>query len=114
MKNKIFIGLGCGLIAGILDLIPMIVQSLPWDANLSALTLWIVSGFFIQTTVLELKPILKGVVISLICLLPSSFIIAWDEPAAILPIVIMTVFLGALLGFSIEKLNDQFGIRKDL
>ena len=108
MKKNILIGLLCGLGAGILDLVPMIAQSLPWDANLSALSLWIVSGFFIQTTTLDLKPILKGVVISLICLLPSAFIIAWEEPVAILPILAMTVFLGAVLGFSIEKMNKKF------
>ncbi|MEI6900593.1 MAG: hypothetical protein WCL00_12000 [Bacteroidota bacterium] len=112
MKKKIIIGLVFGVIAGMVDLIPMIAQSLPWDANLSALTLWIVSGFFIQTTTLDLKPILKGIVISLICLLPSAFIIAWEEPAAILPILAMTVFLGALLGFSIERLNNKFGIKQ--
>ncbi len=39
------IGLGCGAIAGILDVIPMVAQGLTWDANLSAFTMWLVVGF---------------------------------------------------------------------
>ena len=36
MKRKIIIGLICGAAAGILDVTPMIMQNLTWDANLCA------------------------------------------------------------------------------
>ena len=35
-NNKIKIGIFFGIIAGIIDIIPMIIQKLTWDANLSA------------------------------------------------------------------------------
>ena len=104
MKNNIAIGLLLGVIMGVLDVIPMVIQGLTWDANLSAFLLWVVSGFMLATSTLKLQPILKGIVIAFLCLLPSVFIIGWNDPISLLPIAIMTLILGALLGFSYGKL----------
>jgi len=105
--NKKLIGLLLGLIAGIFDIIPMVLQSLTWDANLSAFTMWIVIGFFIASIDLKMNPVLKGILISFLILLPSSFIIGWNEPIALIPIAIMTTLLGGLLGFAIEKMSKK-------
>jgi hypothetical protein len=35
--NKIVVGIIFGTVAGIIDVIPMLIQKLTWDANLSAL-----------------------------------------------------------------------------
>ena len=104
MKN-IVIGLLLGAVAGVLDVIPMMLQRLTWDANLSAFFLWIVSGFMLATSNLRLHPVLKGIVIPFICLLPSVFIIGWNEPLSLVPIGVMTLILGALLGFAYGKLS---------
>jgi hypothetical protein len=40
--KKIKIGILLGIIAGIIDVIPMIIQKLTWDANISAISMWIV------------------------------------------------------------------------
>ena len=103
--NRIMAGIVFGIFAGIIDMIPMIIQSLTWDANLSALTLWIVSGFLIATSNLKFNPILKGIIISCLILLPCSFIIGWHEPTSLIPIFIMTFILGSLLGFSIDRFS---------
>jgi hypothetical protein len=103
MKNNIFTGLLLGAAAGAIDVIPMLLQGLTWDANLSAFFLWVVSGFMLATSNLKLHPVLKGIVIPFICLLPSTFIIGWKEPFSLLPIGIMTLVLGALLGFAYGK-----------
>jgi len=99
MKKNILIGILLGIVAGIIDLVPMILQGLTWDANLSAFFLWVVSGFMLATSNLQLPPILKGIIISFLCLLPSVFIIGWEDPFSLLPIIIMTLILGTLLGF---------------
>ena len=104
MKNNIGLGLLIGVIAGILDVIPMVLQGLTWDANISAFSLWVVSGFMLATSNLKLQPVLKGIVIAFLCLLPSVFIIGWNDPFSLMPIGIMTLILGALLGFSYSKL----------
>ena len=101
--NKIKLGLILGILAGIIDIIPMIFQKLTWDANLSAFAFWIITGLFISTTELRIKGALKGVVVSLIILVPLAILIGWQEPISLIPILIMTLILGALLGFCIDK-----------
>lgn len=101
--KKLHLGIILGLVAGIIDLIPMIIQNLTWDANLSAFTLWIVIGFFISVTDIRIKGILKGLVISFITILPTAILIGWKEPISLLPIAVMTIFLGSALGYFIEK-----------
>lgn len=101
--KKLSLGLLLGFFAGMIDLIPMLIQKLTWDANLSALSLWVISGFIIATSNLKLNGAIKGVLISFLVLIPSAFIIGWKEPVSLLPISIMTLILGVLLGFFIER-----------
>ena len=101
--NNIFIGILFGCIAGVIDLIPMIMQKLTWDANISAFCLWAVSGFLIATSSLQMPAPLKGISISFLVLLPSLVLIAWKDVKSIIPIIIMTLILGGLLGTMINK-----------
>ena len=107
MKKKIITGLLLGAAAGIIDVIPMIIQKLTWDANLSAFSLWTIAGFFISTSGLKINPIVKGILISFLCLTPCAILIAWKEPFSLVPILIMTLILGSALGFVIEKANKK-------
>jgi len=101
--NKVKYGILFGIVAGIIDIIPMIIQKITWDANISAFTFWIVAGFFISTSNLKLKGWLKGLVISFILLIPLAFIIGWQNPISLIPIIIMNIVLGSLLGYFINK-----------
>lgn len=105
--KKIKIGLLLGVVAGIIDVIPMILQDLTWDANLSAFAMWVVVGFFIATIDLKINSIIKGILIAFLALLPTAIIIGWQEPVALIPILIMTTILGGLLGFSINKILNK-------
>jgi len=42
--KKIYLGLLIGALAGIIDIIPMWLQKLSWDADLSAFVMWLVEG----------------------------------------------------------------------
>ncbi|HAL64930.1 MAG TPA: hypothetical protein DCP10_05105 [Bacteroidales bacterium] len=101
--KKTQLGFLLGAIAGIIDVIPMLLQKLTWDANLSAFSLWIISGFLIATTNLKIKGVVKGIIIPFLVLLPSAIIIGWQEPFSLIPIIIMTLILGSVLGFLIDK-----------
>jgi len=101
--KKIKIGIILGIVAGIIDVIPMIMQKLTWDANISAFTMWIVVGFLLSTIDLKLNSIIKGILIAFLVLLPTAILIGWKEPISLVPIIIMTTILGGLLGFSIKK-----------
>lgn len=102
-KSKIAIGILFGVVAGTIDIIPMIAQGLSWDANISAFIMWVIIGFFIALTEIRLNSILKGIVVGFLVLMPTVFIIGWDNPKTLIPIFIMTLILGGFLGFFIDK-----------
>jgi len=102
--RKVKIGIILGIVAGIIDVIPMIIQKLTWDANISAFSMWIVVGFLIAIVDLKINSIIKGVLIAFLALLPTAILIGWKEPISLIPISIMTTILGGLLGFTINKL----------
>jgi hypothetical protein len=107
MNKRSAVGLVIGVGAGILDVIPMLIQNLTWDANLSAFFLWVVVGFMLATSDLRLPAMVKGIVIAFLCLLPSLFIIGWNNPAGLIPIFVMTLILGALVGFAFHMLVKE-------
>lgn len=106
--KKTKIGILLGIIAGIIDVVPMIMQNLTWDANISAFTMWIVVGLLIAIVDLNINSIIKGILIAFLVLLPTAILIGWKEPVSLIPIGIMTTILGGLLGFSIKKSIDKF------
>jgi len=108
--RKTLIGLIVGLFAGLIDIIPMVAQNLTWDANLSALTMWIIVGFLTARIDLKINSIIKGIMIAFLVLFPSAILIGWKEPMSLLPISIMTIILGGLQGFTINRLINKKGI----
>lgn len=106
-SKKTTTGIILGFVAGIIDVIPMIIQKLSWDANLSALAMWIIVGFFIATTELRINSIIKGIIIAFLVLFPSAILIFWKEPISLFPIAIMTIILGGFLGYFISKVKDK-------
>lgn len=101
--KKVHLGILLGIVAGIIDVVPMIFQGLTWDANISAFVFWVVVGFIIATSNLKLKGALKGVVISVSLMIPLAVMIAFQEPISLIPIFIFNLILGSLLGFFINK-----------
>jgi len=106
MKTIIF-GILLGIAAGIIDVIPMIIKKLTWDANISAFVMWVIVGFLIATTDLNMNPILKGILIAFLVLTPCAVLIGWKEPKSLIPIFAMTLILGGLLGFLIPRLTNN-------
>jgi hypothetical protein len=98
MKKRILTGMVIGVVAGIIDVTPMIIMNLPWSANLSAFSMWVVVGFLLGITELKIHGILKGIILSLLVLLPTLFIIMWEEPMEFIFIPFITIVLGGLAG----------------
>jgi hypothetical protein len=101
--KKITLGISLGILAGIIDIIPMVIQRLGLEALLSAFSLWIVSGFLISTSNLKINGVIKGIMTSFLVLIPCLFIIGLKEPLSLIPIVVMTLILGGLLGYLTQK-----------
>jgi hypothetical protein len=102
--KKIFTGIFIGIIAGAIDVIPMIIKGLTWDANISAFSMWIIVGLITAMIDLNLNSIIKGILIAFLVLFPSAVLIGWKEPISLIPISVMTLILGGLQGFSIDKI----------
>jgi len=98
-------GLCIGAVAGIIDVIPMVLQNLTWDANLSAFFFWITTGTVIAVADLPLKGAAKGIVVSYALLVPLAFLIGWTNPANLVPIAVMTLILGAAAGTAVERIH---------
>ena len=107
IMKKYKYGIILGFVAGLIDIIPMIIQNLTWDANISALTMWTVVGFLNSTVDLKINSIIKGILIAFLVLLPSAVLIGWKEPISLIPISLMTIILGGLLGFSIQNISNK-------
>jgi len=105
--NKIKVGIIFGIIAGIIDVIPMVFQKLTWDANFSAFLLWVIAGFMISTSNLKINNVLKGILISFLILLPAAILIGWKKPTSLIPIFIMTLILGGLLGYFVNRFGEK-------
>ncbi|PKP18158.1 MAG: hypothetical protein CVU05_14175 [Bacteroidetes bacterium HGW-Bacteroidetes-21] len=101
--NKYFKGITLGALAGILDVTPMIIMKLPIEANLSAFSMWVIIGFFISASTLQINAVLKGILYSFLTLIPSAILIGYEDIMALAPISGMTCLLGALLGYFINK-----------
>jgi len=107
MKKSIIIGILLGVAAGIIDLIPMIIQDLSWNANLSAFSMWVVIGFLVSITSLKINSIVKAILIAFLVLLPNLFIIGVGNLFSLIPIVLMTLILSSLMGFAYKKLAKE-------
>ena len=107
-SKKIIIGLLVGIVMGIIDVIPMIIQKLTWDANISAFTMWIVIGIIVSLIDIKLNSIIKGILFGFLIIAPIAILIGWKQPVMLIPIFSMTFILSGLTGFLTTMLNKKF------
>ncbi len=98
--KEILIALAIGTVAGVIDVIPMIIQKMNRTANLSAFTHWLVLGLIIPFVSWDISPWLKGLIIAEISAIPILLIVAKDDKKAIIPITIMSAILGIAVGIA--------------
>jgi len=94
MPENILIALGIGIVAGIIDILPMILQKMDRYANLSAFTHWVVLGLIIPFVSWGIDPWLKGFLIGELSAVPVLFMVAPQDRKAVIPITVMSALLG--------------------
>jgi len=104
MKKKTTIAIIIGLIAGILDLIPLILVSAPILNMISILMFWIVTSYFVAHVKLSKNTILNGLILSTLNMLPLVIVIYTVNPKDFMPMLSMAIVLGPLVGY----LNGRF------
>ena len=90
----ILIALGIGIVAGIIDVIPMIIQKMDKRSNISAFFHWVVLGLIIPFVSWNIAPWLKGIIIAELSAIPILLIISSTDKKAIIPITVMSAILG--------------------
>ncbi len=94
-----FLTLLTGAIIGTLDVLPMLRMKLDRYAILSAFVFYLIVPFIIYNTDLfGMTWWLKGGVITLALALPVIVLVAKDGMQAAIPIAVMSVVLGTLIG----------------
>lgn len=92
--NEILIALIIGIIAGLIDIIPMLIMKLNKFANLSAFTHWVVLGLIIPFVDWDIVPWLKGLILGELSAIPVILMILQNDKKSVYPIVIMSALLG--------------------
>ncbi len=101
--NKIVIALIIGIVAGIIDVIPMVIQKMDRYSNLSAFTHWLVLGLIIPFVSWNVDGWLKGLIIAEISAVPVLLMVAPKDKKAIIPIAAMSAVLGVAIGVAGSK-----------
>ena len=101
--NNILVATIIGLVAAIIDVIPMIIQKLDKTSCISAFIHYFILGLIIPFVNWELAPWLKGLVISLMMALPVMVIVYSKDKKAIIPMTIFALILGGGIGIAGAK-----------
>jgi hypothetical protein len=97
--QQILISLIIGLIAAVIDTVPMILMKLDKMFIFSAFSFWIVMGLAIPRFAMIQPGWLNGILVTLLILSPMLFLIYKLDGNAIIQVAITSVILGAGVGY---------------
>ena len=107
MKKTLII-FATGLIAGILDLIPLFLVQAPFFNMLSVIVFWLSASLFIAKTRLIKNSLINGLLIAILLMLPLALAVSATNPKDFAPMMLMAIILGPLVGFLFSKfLKDK-------
>lgn len=99
--QTLFVSILIGIVAGIIDIVPMIIQKLDKRATISAfLHYFFVSIVIVNISLPGVVWWLQGSIISLALALPIIIIVSENDKKAVPIIASMAVILGALIGIA--------------
>ncbi|MBB6481118.1 hypothetical protein [Spirochaeta isovalerica] len=93
-----------GVIAGALDLIPLVMVKAPMLNMIAIVCFWIVTAIFISETKLVKNSLLNGLIVAVLIMLPVVMTVYTVNPKDFLPMLSMAVILGPIAGLALEKL----------
>jgi hypothetical protein len=103
MSTRILKALIIGVVAGIIDMVPMFIQGLDIFSDLAAFTHWLVLGLIIPFINWPLQGWIKGIVAGLLMAVPTVLMVLPVNRLAVFPITLFSIILGAAVGFVGEK-----------
>jgi hypothetical protein len=103
MSTRILKALIIGMVAGVIDVIPMILKDMDIYSNLAAFTHWLVLGLIIPFISWPLQGWVKGIIAGLLLAIPTVLMILPVDRLSVFPITLFSIILGAAVGFVGEK-----------
>ncbi len=101
MMKTILLTALIGIIAGVIDILPMIKMKLDKYAIFSAFIFYFIMPFIIfNTELFGMVWWLKGGVITLALAIPVIIIVSREDKKSIPPMVVMSIVLGTLMGIA--------------
>jgi hypothetical protein len=97
--KKIYLAAILGIGAGIIDIIPMVIQKLDNYALASAFFQWVILGFVITFIDFGIQGWLKGLIVAVAMAVPIVIIVMKSDMASVLPILFMSAVLGSFVGY---------------
>ena len=101
--NDFLIATIIGLVAGLIDIIPMIIQKLNKRDTISAFVHYFALGFIIPFVNWGIVPWLSGIVIAIMTSIPIMIIVYPRDKKAIIPMIVFSLILGAGIGIAGAK-----------
>lgn len=102
--GKLLLSLIIGIIAGVIDIIPMFLQKLDRYSIISAFIQWIIVAFVITHIQFGVGGWLKGLIIAVLMGLPIIVLVMKTDAKSAIPILVMSVILGSLVGFAADRI----------
>jgi hypothetical protein len=101
--NDFLIAILIGLIAGLIDIIPMIIQKLDKRDTISAFVHYFALGLIIPFVNWELASWITGILIAFLTAIPIMIIVYPRDKKAIIPMIVFSLILGAGIGIAGAK-----------
>ncbi len=101
--NKYLTAILIGLLAGVIDVILMLIRKLDKSSNYSAFLHYFALGLIIPFVDWNMIPWVKGVVIALMTSIPFMVLVYPKDKKAIIPMVVFSLILGAGIGIAGAK-----------
>lgn len=97
--NKFLLSIILGIAAGIIDIIPMVLQKLDIYAIVSAFMQWLILGLVINYLNIGITGWQKGLITAVVLALPIVILIMKTDVKSVFPILIMAAVLGSAVGY---------------
>jgi hypothetical protein len=102
--NKLLIAMLIGAGAGALDVIPMLLRKAAWQDIAVAFVHWQMLGVLIAYVQMPVHPALKGSIVGVMTTLPILISYSQTKPGAVLPILGISIVLGAAVGWLTHRI----------
>ena len=99
MKHKLLVSLLIGVLAAIIDITPGVIRGIDLRITLTGFSFWVLMGPTIAFIVLPMKDWLKGLVVASLLSIPGTIIMSLVEPSTVLPMFLLAIALGAMIGY---------------